>query len=309
MWNPSEHSDEENLCWCNLRAIEWGALPAFLSQLFAPVLLIFLSWKPVVAGIIGAQLLWSLVRYKFVSVRFAYTAASIVIMCKWLVAVPSGIYLVLHNQKLAGALALSWPLVVGVLGSSPPLLLGRLQGLFMTQLEYTACANSLDKDSELSQNCGRTCEASISEPCFPIGRYRIDTTIEELQELRPLSRAELIALNPTVEFEAERILHAPPADFMNLSWDTILGTVHSAIYRTKYGDMILIHPKVCSFAAIGMLSPHYLPSIRGSCPRRALALQVFEVDEEFGAFRYFCAFSNTFSSRTISFFACRTSSS
>jgi hypothetical protein len=27
---------------------------------------------------------------------------------------------------------------------------------------------------------------------------------------------------------------------------------------TKYGDMIPIHPKVCSSAAIGMLSPHYL---------------------------------------------------
>jgi hypothetical protein len=55
--------------------------------------------------------------------------------------------------------------------------------------------------------------------------------IDGLQGLRLLSRAELIALNPAMEFEGERILHAPPADFMNLSWDTILGTVHGAIYK------------------------------------------------------------------------------
>jgi hypothetical protein len=44
--------------------------------------------------------------------------------------------------------------------------------------------------------------------------------------------------------------------------------------------------------------------------RGALALQVFEVDEEFGGFRgYFWASSSTFSSRTINFLARRTSSS
>lgn len=232
MWNPSEHSDEENLRWCYLRAIEWAALPAFLSQLFAPVLLIFVSWKLVVAGIVGAQLAWSPVRYRLINPRFAYWAASIVIMCKWLVAAPIGIYLILHSQKLAGALALSWPLVAGALGVFPPVLVGKLQGLFMTHLEYMACTDSLDKKSEPCQGSRQTSNVgSIPEPCFPIGRYRIDTTIAGLQGLWPLSRAELIALNPGVEFEGERILHAPPADFMSRSWDTILGTVNSAIYK------------------------------------------------------------------------------
>jgi hypothetical protein len=75
-----------------------------------------------------------------------------VVTGKWLIAAPIGIYLVLHSQKLVGALSLSWPFVAGVLGVLPPPLVGKLERLFMTRLEYTACTDSLGKELELCQN-------------------------------------------------------------------------------------------------------------------------------------------------------------
>ena len=42
MWNPSEHTKEENTKWSWLRAIEWGQWPLFMSQIFAPLLLIII---------------------------------------------------------------------------------------------------------------------------------------------------------------------------------------------------------------------------------------------------------------------------
>ena len=72
---------------------------------------------------------------------------------------------------------------------------------------------------------------SVAEPCPPIGQYRIDMTIDGLHGLTPLSPEELIALNSTLKFEDEQILHAPEANFMDLQWDTILGTVRGSIYK------------------------------------------------------------------------------
>lgn len=47
LWNPAEHSDQENLTWCYLRAIEWCAWPAFVSHPFIPILFLFVPWLPV----------------------------------------------------------------------------------------------------------------------------------------------------------------------------------------------------------------------------------------------------------------------
>lgn len=56
-------------------------------------------------------------------------------------------------------------------------------------------------------------------------------TIEGLAGLTPLAPQELATLNTTVQFEEEQIWHAPEADFMDLKWDTILGTVRGSIYK------------------------------------------------------------------------------
>jgi hypothetical protein len=47
----------------------------------------------------------------------------------------------------------------------------------------------------------------------------------------PLTDAELAAINPSIQFVGERILHAPDVEFMGTKWTTILGTVHGSIYK------------------------------------------------------------------------------
>ena len=56
-WNPGQHSDDDNLRWSWLRAVEWGRWPVFLSQPIGPVLLIWLPWQQVALLVIGATLI------------------------------------------------------------------------------------------------------------------------------------------------------------------------------------------------------------------------------------------------------------
>lgn len=69
------------------------------------------------------------------------------------------------------------------------------------------------------------------QPCFCLGNYRLDSNISCLSELTELSPEEFRSLNRTVQFEGERLYHAPPAEFLGQSWDTVLGTVHGRIYK------------------------------------------------------------------------------
>ena len=75
-WNPTAHSDQDNLTWGLLRAMEWGRWPLFLSQALAPMLLVFFDWKYVIAETIALNLVWAtLVRYQWVSVSLASMGA------------------------------------------------------------------------------------------------------------------------------------------------------------------------------------------------------------------------------------------
>ena len=82
---------------------------------------------------------------------------------------------------------------------------------------------------------GRTNWSSKSresaEPCFSIGQYSIDTTIEELLDLTLLSPEEIVALNPGTMFDGEEIWHSPDTQFVGLQWNTILATVNRTIYK------------------------------------------------------------------------------
>ena len=71
----------------------------------------------------------------------------------------------------------------------------------------------------------------VQEPCFPVGQYRIDARIDGFRGLTPLSIDELAQLNRRVMFVGEQIWHAPDAQFMNMQWDTVLGTVENCIYK------------------------------------------------------------------------------
>lgn len=116
IWNPRAHSDEENSRWLWLRAIEWGAFPAYLSQPVVPILFIFYPWYFVAIGVFALGLIWCFVRYSFVSVGLASAVVVPVVWLKWPAAIGSSIYLFIQHQPVAGVVALLWPLVAPFTG-------------------------------------------------------------------------------------------------------------------------------------------------------------------------------------------------
>ena len=99
-----------------LRAVEWNALPAFLSQPLAPVLLIFFPWYWVLGSVLVLGLAWCAVRYLFVNVAVATVACLVVTWLKWPAAVGSAIYLFFRHEPVPAVVALLWPLVAGFTG-------------------------------------------------------------------------------------------------------------------------------------------------------------------------------------------------
>lgn len=135
MWNPKQHTDEENTQWCWLRAVEWGRWPLFISQLYAPPLLIFAPWEWVVGGFFLANLLWASIRYRFINVGMANAIADHMII-RWPVTIGCAIYLAWHQHYGLAALAFLWLFVAIVLGIVTPTQIGRIQKIMMRQLGY-----------------------------------------------------------------------------------------------------------------------------------------------------------------------------
>ena len=73
----------------------------------------------------------------------------------------------------------------------------------------------------------------IPHPCFAVGAYRINTSIDGLPGLSPASLDTLTALDLDLTFKGEQVWHAPQAEFMDLQWETMLGTVNNEIYKVS----------------------------------------------------------------------------
>jgi hypothetical protein len=181
VWNPAEHSDEENLRWSYLRAIEWGRWPIFVSQIYAPVLLLFLPWQAVVIAVILTNILWAIfIRYSHVSVGAASTAA-VLTRLKWVLCPIIAIYLLASGNIANAVLALFWPLVIFVIGAFPTVRVGKIQKMFMAQLGY--------------ESPTPTAAASSSEPFAGAAQ---GTRIPEAP-FRPQRSAKVIACIQTIE--------------------------------------------------------------------------------------------------------------
>lgn len=137
MWNPEQHNDQENLQWCWLRAVEWGRWPIFISQIFAPPMLLIFDWLTVIIIFVVLNILWSLfVRYKFVSINLAFMGV-LVTKLKWLICPLFGYYFFSRNNILLTAIALFWPLLIFIIGALPTTQIGVIQNMFMNKLGYT----------------------------------------------------------------------------------------------------------------------------------------------------------------------------
>ena len=135
-WNSVERSQPDRVMWSWLRSIEWGRWPIFLSQSLAPLFLLFFSWKAIVIGSVGLNLLWAgFIRYHFVSIRAAYWGA-LIVGFKWLTCPLVAIYLYLSGEKTGAVFAFLWPLLIFVIGVLPRTQIGKIQDMFMAKLGY-----------------------------------------------------------------------------------------------------------------------------------------------------------------------------
>lgn len=94
----------------HVRAIEWTNWPVFLSQSVVPVLLIYYPWYWVIAAVACLEFAWSFVRYRYVSLRAANSAALLVSYTKWPATIAAGIYLFIQHRYMIGVIAVWWPL-------------------------------------------------------------------------------------------------------------------------------------------------------------------------------------------------------
>ncbi len=111
VWNPTEHSIDENVRWSWLRAVEWIDWPIFLSQPFVPVFLYFYSWPVVIGAVVVGAFAWRAVSVPFwVSPSLAHVAA-LFVPVKYISA-PVMAYLIgQRGDTLIALMALLWPFI------------------------------------------------------------------------------------------------------------------------------------------------------------------------------------------------------
>jgi hypothetical protein len=139
LWTPSEHPFDENAAWARLRAIEWKAFPAFISQPIVPVLLLGFSWYVIVIGIVLSAFIWRLIRWRFISIPIASAAAIFVAFMKWPLAVAMAIFFIFKGLWLNSIISFSWPLLVVLVSyayAGGPKGLGDYEVRFMQEMGY-----------------------------------------------------------------------------------------------------------------------------------------------------------------------------
>ena len=110
-----------------LRAVEWAAWPAFVTQPIIPILFVFFSPLSVIIGLLIADFLWRFVRYSFVSLGLATRAVLFVSDLKWLCSIGATVYLLTQQHYTTAILAFLWLFLSGFV-SSPVSLLSALFG-------------------------------------------------------------------------------------------------------------------------------------------------------------------------------------
>ena len=113
MWKPSEHSDDENLRWAHLRAMEWITWPGFVSLPLVPILLYFYPWPWVVGLVVLITFAWRVVVAPLVVSPMLANAGAMFVKLRW-VASPIMAFLIWQRGDYWIAfLALLWPFWVG----------------------------------------------------------------------------------------------------------------------------------------------------------------------------------------------------
>lgn len=135
IWKPEEQTDQENLTWCYLRAVEWQSWPAFLSQPIVPILFIFVPWYYVLLAVIVLSWLWAVVRHKFVNPSLAELGVFFVKL-KWITIPVAVFYLAYTEHYVLAIVSLLWTYLASIIGFVPRAYTGAIQKMFMASFGY-----------------------------------------------------------------------------------------------------------------------------------------------------------------------------
>ena len=135
-WNPLIASDEENMRWSSLRAIEWGIWPAFLSGPVVPPLMLYFKWWKILFIIAILTVLWSFVRYRYINKTLAEIGVFFVKL-KWISCPYAAISFVLRHNYILAIISIAWPFLAASMsifvGGTQ---IGKIQNMFMAELGY-----------------------------------------------------------------------------------------------------------------------------------------------------------------------------
>jgi hypothetical protein len=121
--------------WCYLRAIEWKAWPAFISQPIVPILFIFIPWYYVLIFLVILSWLWATVRHIFVSPPLAELGVFFVKL-KWVTIPISVTYFLYTGHYALAVVSLLWTYLAAIVGYVPGGLTGKIQKMFMACFGY-----------------------------------------------------------------------------------------------------------------------------------------------------------------------------
>ncbi len=112
LWSPSQHSFEVNAKWANLRAMEWIAFPAFVSQPLVPILLLKFRWYEIIIGLILAAFIWNPIKWYCVNIPLASASAIFVVFMKWPLTIGMGSFFLYKGMWLNAGMSFCWTLLV-----------------------------------------------------------------------------------------------------------------------------------------------------------------------------------------------------
>ena len=138
-------NDAEIRRWHHLRAIEWSAWPAFITQPVVPILFIFFPLLSVIVGLVIADFLWRFVRYSLIVPRLAQVGSLFVAFFKWPSVIGAAIYMFAHHRYGMATLAIFWPWLAAFVATPAnlfavavgrPTLVGRIEIEFGKRVGY-----------------------------------------------------------------------------------------------------------------------------------------------------------------------------
>jgi hypothetical protein len=110
------YAPEEITRFCWLRAVEWIAWPAFLSQPLLPILYVYHPVYWVLLGAILAGFLWLPLRHRFASLQLA-TMGCLWVRVKWL-TIPVALFVLFQQRRyMTVALTLATPWLASILNA------------------------------------------------------------------------------------------------------------------------------------------------------------------------------------------------